>query len=90
MEENENELNNEKEAKLEEFINDGLFQCPSCYTEWIGSPVIETLNEDLETKTQVFCLYGCGFIYLDDYKPKIKNEIDEWFRKHKMSQLKKK
>jgi len=39
----------------------GLFKCPSCDSEWVGAPEIE--NEG-ERETQVYCLYGCGYIFL--------------------------
>ncbi|MHA2216853.1 MAG: hypothetical protein ACXACY_12985 [Candidatus Hodarchaeales archaeon] len=50
---------------LNSFVKDGFFQCPSCKSKWTPTPQIENKGED---ETQIYCLYGCGFIFLDDYK----------------------
>ena len=44
--------------------NDGFFKCPSCKESWVPYPIIENIGEE---KTQVYCNYGCGFIFLEDY-----------------------
>jgi hypothetical protein len=47
-----------------------FFVCPSCGVEsssWRTS--IENPGED---ETQVYCVYGCGYIYLDYYESKVK------------------
>ncbi len=41
------------------------FKCPSCLTEWIGTPLIWNPGED---KTQIFCNYVCGYLYIEDFK----------------------
>tara|TARA_R110001599_G_scaffold26931_9_gene94882 strand:- start:76 stop:294 length:219 start_codon:yes stop_codon:yes gene_type:complete len=41
-----------------------IFTCPSCKESWTPAPLIENEGED---KTQIHCLYGCGYIFLEDY-----------------------
>lgn len=41
------------------------FKCPSCFSVWIGTPLIWNPGED---KTQIFCNYGCGYLYIEDFK----------------------
>jgi hypothetical protein len=50
---------------LNSFVKDGFFQCPSCKESWTPTPAIRNKGED---KTQIYCFYNCGFIFLDDYK----------------------
>lgn len=52
---------------LNSFEKDGFFQCPSCKESWTPFPQIENKGEE---ETQIYCLYGCGFIFLDNYKTK--------------------
>ena len=49
---------------LNSCIENGFFKCPSCKESWTPEPLIENEGED---KTQVYCLYGCGYIFLEDY-----------------------
>ena len=42
----------------------GFFVCPSCKEGWFPTPEIE--NEG-ENKTQIYCGYNCGYIFLEDY-----------------------
>jgi hypothetical protein len=42
-----------------------FFKCPDCGSEWVGVPMIENPGEET---TQIFCLYGCGFIFLPETK----------------------
>tara|TARA_R110001599_G_scaffold26931_8_gene94881 strand:- start:10102 stop:10302 length:201 start_codon:yes stop_codon:yes gene_type:complete len=49
---------------LNSFVKNGFFQCPSCKESWTPSPAIENKGED---ETQIYCLYGCGYIFLEDY-----------------------
>jgi hypothetical protein len=68
-------LNDEKEqptpkqkAVLESHIDKryNTFKCPSCKSEWQTYRVrVENPGED---ETQVYCLYGCGFIFLNKKK----------------------
>ena len=41
------------------------FKFPCCNSEICNTVLIENPGE--EDKTQIYCLYGCGFIYLEDY-----------------------
>ncbi len=50
---------------LDSFVKDGFFKCPSCKESWTPNPSIENAGEN---KTQIYCGYGCGYIFLDDYK----------------------
>jgi len=37
---------------------------PCCGVEVLNTPIIENAGEDL---TQIRCLYGCGFIYVEHW-----------------------
>jgi len=50
---------------VESCTENGFFKCPSCKESWTPSPPIENEGEE---KTQILCLYGCGYIFLEDYK----------------------
>jgi hypothetical protein len=58
-------MDNQNEILNNCIKDNGDFQCPSCKTSWWPEPEIENLGED---KTQIYCLYGCGYIFLEDYK----------------------
>jgi hypothetical protein len=62
---NNNIMSKEQDA-LSQCVKDGLYQCPSCKSQTIRQPSI-TNEEDEDDKTQVYCPYGCGYIYLEDY-----------------------
>jgi uncharacterized protein YutD len=47
------------------FDHKGLFTCPCCKTQSSQYPDIENKGED---KTQIFCNYGCGYIFLEDHQ----------------------
>ena len=46
------------------FADGNFFRCPSCKVESLGIPMITNEGED---NTQIWCPYGCGFIFLEDY-----------------------
>tara|TARA_R110000765_G_scaffold396661_1_gene490614 strand:+ start:188 stop:481 length:294 start_codon:yes stop_codon:yes gene_type:complete len=65
----------EKQVKiLESHINDGEFKCPSCEETWIAYPDIENCGEDT---VQIFCEYGCGFIFIEEINTK-EQKLREW------------
>ena len=41
-----------------------LFTCPFCNESHIGRPQIHNLDDDSDELPQVFCTYGCGYIFL--------------------------
>jgi hypothetical protein len=47
------------------FVKDGLFTCPGCGTQTVTVPLIQNKGEE---QTQVWCHYGCGFLFLDAYE----------------------
>jgi hypothetical protein len=57
-------MDNQNEI-LNNCVNDkGFFKCPSCKESWTPPPPIENVGEN---ETQIYCGYGCGFIFLEDY-----------------------
>jgi hypothetical protein len=42
----------------------GLHTCPSCKVSYFAFKDIENKGEN---KTQIYCNYGCGYIFLEDY-----------------------
>ena len=55
----------EQTKTLAEANSSGQFVCPNCASSGGQNPQIENPGED---RTQIYCNYGCGYIYLEDFK----------------------
>lgn len=41
-----------------------LYICPQCKSTHLGGLPIENLDDDRDELPQVYCRYGCGYIFL--------------------------
>lgn len=57
-------------------LNDGDWIYPCCNSETLDVPSIENEN-DKDTITQIFCPYGCGYIFVEHYIDNLKQYLKE-------------
>lgn len=55
-----------QEKELNKHIEDGWFTCPSCNTEY--NDMYVQIENPGEEDTQISCVYGCGYLILEDYR----------------------
>ena len=61
-----------------------MFISPCCGVETLSHPDLTNPGEDT---TQIYCGYGCGYIFLDDYIHDIDNKEDRYNREEEEESL---
>jgi len=63
-------------------IGRGFYMCPSCKTTHLGGLRIENIDDDSDDLPQVYCNYGCGYIFLPNLSDLKTPPREEWWKKH--------
>ena len=71
-EEEAEEMSERQEEVVDSFMTGIIFTCPSCGEGVVGFPMVENPGED---NTQIYCDYGCGYIFLEEFLNKKQNRL---------------
>jgi uncharacterized protein YutD len=74
----------EKKTEIysQHLVGRGFYMCPSCMNVHLGGLTIENIEDDSDELPQVYCRYGCGYIFLPNLRLNNAPPRDEWWKKH--------